>query len=79
MTIGSEGVELTVCAIPVPVDVEYPYRTLVSHPLLCDTDDLVIIFAESNTFDSCRELPSEEAFPGLHRPEAEGVVGRATD
>lgn len=60
---------LTVCPIAIPVNVEYPHSTLVSHPLLRDADNLVVILAECNSLYSCREFPSEQTLSRLHRPE----------
>ncbi len=70
---------LTFCAIPIPIDVEYPDSTLMAHALLSDAHHLVVVFAECYPLDGSRELPSEQALAGLHGPEAHHVVSRAAD
>ena len=50
---------LTFCTIAVPVDVEYPHSTLVTHALFGNAYDLVVVFAEGNPLDGRGELPTE--------------------
>lgn len=70
---------LTLCPVPVPVDVEYPDSTLVTHALLGDADNLVVVFAERDPLDGRWELPEEQTLARRYGPETHGVVGGAAD
>lgn len=70
---------LTVGAIAVAVNFEYSHGALVAHALLGDADDLVVILVERDPLHCGRELPEEEALPGLDGPQTHRVVGRTAD
>lgn len=66
--------ERTVGAVSISVDIKHSDSSLITHALLCDAYDLLIVFTESYTFDRCRELPVVQAFSCLDGPQTEGVV-----
>ena len=50
-----------------------------THTLLGDADNLVVVFAERDPLDGGGELPEEQTFACLHGPETHGVVGGTAD
>ena len=70
---------LTCGTITVPVNVEYPHSTLVTHTLLRDANHLIIILVERDALHSSGELPAEQAFARLDRPEPHSIVCRSAD
>lgn len=72
---GATNEERTIRPIPFSVYIEYPHSALVSHSLLCDADNLIIVFAPGDAFYCGRELPSVKTLSGLYIPESQGVVG----
>ena len=64
----------TLCTIIVAVDIGDSDGTLVTHALLDDTDDLLIIAQKHDALDGRRELPDEEALACLYRPKPHLVI-----
>ena len=57
----------TFCPIALAADVEYPDHALVTHALLGDADDLLIVLAERDPLHGGGKLPPVQAFARLEQ------------
>jgi len=76
--LGNRNMRL-LCSITGTVEVEYADRPLVSHALLGNAYNLRIVFAESNSLYSGRELPRKQTFAVGDVPQTHSVVGSSSN